>query len=165
VARRRAWLCRAGVWLAFALLAQACATPPTEEEVDAELRQIASRVKPLPGQLRVVPLMADSKMDALAKLAESTAEGKNGEPTQQARRLARVLSQGARLRVAVVTGGPYDTLNEQVVPAAFDVAKEKTPRLPGLTLVYVSPDPPTPEIRAAVSRAGALLLHRTPAPR
>ena len=155
---------RACVWIALALLAQGCATPPTEEEIEADLRQIASQVKPH-GDLRVVPLQADSRMDAWAKFAEATAEGKGGEPSHQSRWLARVLSQAARRRIAVVTGGPYASLNEQVVLEAFAVAKEKTPRLSGLTLVYVSPDPPTPEILAAASQAGSLFVHRTPVER
>jgi hypothetical protein len=146
------------------LCAIACATPPSEEEIDAELRQIARGVKPL-GELRCVPLVADSRMDAWAKLAESTAEGKAGEPSKQTRRLLRAFTQAEKRRVAVVTGGPYASLNERVVLDAFQAAGEKTPRLPGLTLVYVSPDPPSDELRTAVTTAGSLLVHRAPAPR
>lgn len=165
MARARLWLRPASVLAALVLGALACATPPSEEEIDAELRQIARSVKPLRGELRCVPLSADSRMDAFAKLAESTAEGRGGEPSQQTRRLARAFSYAKRRRVAVVTGGPYTSLNERVVLDAFEVAKQKTPRLPGLTLVYVSPEPPTPELRAAVTGMGGLLVYRAPAPR
>lgn len=161
----RSRLCHAVAWILLALLAQACAAPPTEEEIDAELRRIAAGVTPLRGELRVVPFEADSRMDAWADFVDETAEGKGREPSGQARWLARVLAQASRRRIAVVTGGPYASLNESAARDAFELVKEKTPRLPGLTLVYVSPEPPTPELRAAVARAGGLLVHRTPAPR
>jgi hypothetical protein len=158
VTRIRPWLRDTGALL-LALGALACATPPSEQEIDAELRQIAGRVKPR-GELRCVPLVADSRMDAFAKLAESTAEGAGAQPSQQARRLVRAFAQADRRYVAVVTGGPYASLNERVVQDAFDA--RKAPRLAGLTLVYVSPEPPSPELRAVVKSASASLVHAAP---
>jgi hypothetical protein len=152
---------RAGLALAAALCAFACATPPSDEEVEAQLRAIAAEVKPR-GELRVVSIHAESRMDAWTKLAEEKAEGKAGGASQPARRLARAFEKSHRLRVAVVTGGPYADLNEQMVQEAFALAKEKHPRMAGLTLVFVSPEPPSPELRAVVRIAGALLVHRAP---
>jgi len=146
------------VGLALALSAIACATPPTEDELDAELRQIAREVKP-PGQLRVVSILAESRMDAWAKLAADQAEGKETGPAQPARRLLRAFERADRFRVAVVTGGPYADWNERMLRQALDAAKDQ--RMPGLTIVYVSPEPPSPELMAAVTRAGSTLVHRT----
>ena len=154
----RAKVAAASIGLAFALCALACATPPTEDELDAELRQIAREVKPQ-GQLRVVSIIAESRMDAWAKLAADQAEGTETGPAQPARRLLRAFERADRFRVAVVTGGPYADWNERVLRQAFDATKDQ--RMPGLTLVYVSPEPPSPELRAAVSRAGSQLVHRT----
>ena len=148
--------------LGLALCALACATPPSDEELETELRQIAREVKPK-GELRIVAINAGSRMDAWAKLAEDTAEGNEGGPSQQARRLARAFEKSDRHRVAVVTGGPFADLNERMLLDAFDTARVK--RMPGLTLVYVSPEPPTPALRDAATRAGSLLVHRAPAPR
>jgi hypothetical protein len=149
--------------LALGLVCLACATPPTDEELEAELRQIAARVKPR-GELRIVALNAGSKMDAWAQLAESTAEGTEAQASKQARRLARSFSYANRRRIAVVAGGPYADLNELTVLDAFGEQKQGT-RLPGLTLVYVSPEPPSPQLRAAVKQVGAALVHATPAER
>ena len=147
----------------LALFAWACATPPSDEELEAQLRQIAIQVKPR-GELRVVAINAESRMDAWTKVAEDFAEGKESRASQQARRLARAFEKAHRQRVAVVTGGPYADLNERMVMDAFALAQDKHQRLAGLTLVFVSPEPPTPELRAAVTRTGSLLVHRAPPP-
>jgi len=158
MARTRTRVAAASAGLALALCALACATPPTEDELDTELRQIAREVKPQ-GQLRVVSILAESRMDAWAKLAEDQADGKEAGPARPARRLLRAFERADRFRVAVVTGGPYADWNERMLRQALDAVKDK--RMPGLTLVYVSPEPPSPELQAAVTRAGSLLVHRT----
>ena len=147
--------------LAAALCALACATPPSDEEVETQLRAIAAEVKPR-GELRVVSIHAESRMDAWTKLAEEKVDGKEGGSAQSARRLARAFEKSHRVRVAVVTGGPYADLNERMVQDAFALAKEKHQRMAGLTLVFVSPEPPSPELRAVVRSAGSLLVHRAP---
>jgi hypothetical protein len=150
---------RVGSLLGLALLALGCTIPPTESEVESDLRRIAAGVRPLPGELRVVALNAGSRMDAWAQMTESAAEGEEWS-SEQVRHLTRVFNKADRRRVAVVTGGPYAQLNERVVLEALDSVKP--PRLPGLTLVFVSPEPPTADIRGAVSRRGSVLVHRTP---
>jgi hypothetical protein len=149
----------AGLALAACLLA--CASPPTDEEIDAELRQIAKSVKP-PGELRIVGLYAESRMDSWAQWAESTSEGREASSISS-RRLERAMAQSDRKRVAVVTGGPYASFNERIVLDALRASKLQ--RMPGLTLVFVSPEPPTPELRTAVTKTSAKLVHRAPAPR
>lgn len=149
---------RAVVPVGLALLAVACTIPPTESEVESDLRRIAAKVRPA-GELRVVALHAGSRMDAWAQMTESTAEGEDWS-SQQVRRLARAFNRADRRRVAVVTGGPYTQLNERVVLEALNSVKP--PRLSGLTLVFVSPDPPSADIRGAASQRGSALVHRTP---
>ena len=147
------------VWLV--VLALGCATPPTDDEVDAELRQIARSVKP-PGELRVVGLYAQSRMDSWAQVAESTSEGRDST-SQPARRLIRAFSQADRRRISVVTGGPYASFNERTVLDAFGAFKSA--QLRGLTLVYVSPEPPSDALRMATQKVGCQLVHRAPAER
>jgi hypothetical protein len=156
--RLRPWRAALGL---LAVCVLGCATPPSDEEIDAELRQIAKSVKP-PGELRVVGLYAESRMDSWAQWAQSTSEGREATSIP-ARRLARALANADKRRVAVVTGGPYASFNERIVLDAFRVANAQ--RLPGLTLVFVSPEPPTPELRAAVVKTSAKLVHRAPAER
>jgi hypothetical protein len=149
---------RAVVPIGLALLAVACTIPPTESEVESDLRRIAAGVRP-PGEMRVVALYAGSRMDAWAQMTESAADGEEWS-SQQVRRLTRAFGRADRRRIAVVTGGPYAQLNERVVLEALNGVKP--PRLPGLTLVFVSPEPPTADIRGAVSQRGSALVHRTP---
>jgi hypothetical protein len=157
---------RRGARRAFALallfgMALGCASPPTDEEIDAELRQIAKSVRPA-GELRVVGLYATSRMDSWAQVAESTAEGRDSTP-MPARRLIRAFSQADRRRIAVVTGGPYASYNERIVLDAFDAVRAS--KLPGLTLVFVSPEPPSDDLRLATQKVGCKVVHRTPAER
>ena len=85
----------------MALFALACATPPSDEELDAQLRTIAAEVKPR-GELRVVSINAESRMDAWTKLADDEIQGKEHGPSQQARRLARAFEKAAYVAVADV---------------------------------------------------------------
>lgn len=142
-------------------MALGCATPLSDDEIDAELRQIARSVKP-PGELRVVGLYAQSRMDSWAQVAESTAEGRDAT-SQPARRLIRAFNQADRRKVAVVTGGPYASYNERIVLDAFHGLDR--PQLRGLTLLFVSPEPPSDELRMATQKVGCQLVHRAPAER
>ena len=144
-------------WLAgLALLALACATPPTDDEVEAELHRIAASVRPR-GELRYVMLNAGSPMDAWAQVTESTAEGKESS-SQPAQRLARAFEQAGRRRIAVVTGGPYASLNERTLLDAFTHLRVQ--KLPGLTLVFASPKPPSDDLCDLIKRTGATLVVR-----
>jgi hypothetical protein len=149
----------ARVLLGLAWLGLACSIPPSEADVEGDLRRIAAGVKPLRGELRIVALNASSRMDAWAQMTESRAEGEDWS-SSEVRRLARAFNRADRRYVAVVAGGPYADLNARVVQGAFE--EVKPPKLPGLTLVFVSPEPPSAEIRQAASRRGSVLVHRTP---
>ena len=60
--------------------------------------------------------------------------------------------------VDYVVGGPYPQLNERVVLDAF--GSVRAPRLPGLTLLFVSEKAPSDELRQRAGALGATLLHR-----
>ncbi|HEY5656470.1 MAG TPA: hypothetical protein VIY27_01640, partial [Myxococcota bacterium] len=65
-----------GVGLATLLLA--CTSPPDEAQVRDALRRVAASESALSREARVVPVNADSEMDAWAQVVQSTAEGPLG---------------------------------------------------------------------------------------
>jgi hypothetical protein len=141
-----------GLGLVAALLA--CAAPPDEEQIEAALRRVAASVPALSPEARVVAVKADSEMDAWAQVVQSTAEG----PSGLARMLAQAFARAERAPLDYVVGGPYPQLNERVVLDAF--GSVRAPRLPGLTLLFVSEDPPSEKLRQSAGALGATLLHR-----
>jgi hypothetical protein len=72
--------------------------------------------------------------------------------------LAQAFARAERAPVDYVVGGPYPQLNERVVLDAFGGVR--APRLPGLTLLFVSDKPPSDELRQSAGTLGATLLHR-----
>ena len=141
-----------GLGMVVALLA--CATPPGDEQVEAALRLVAASVPTLSPEARVVAVNADSEMDAWARVVQSRAEG----PSGLARMLAQAFARAERTPLDYVVGGPYPQLNERVVLDAF--GSVRAPRLPGLTLLFVSDKPPSDELEQSASALGATLLHR-----
>jgi hypothetical protein len=126
------------------LLVLACASPPPEVDLEELLRHEAESVSELSPGYRVVALEADSKMDALSQVVRARADG----PSEFSRFLARAMEKGERKPAQFVIGGFYPSLNQRVL---LDTLVEvRAPRLPGLLLVYVSPEPPSEE----------LLIHR-----
>jgi hypothetical protein len=138
--------------LSFALLA--CAAPPDEDQIEAMLRRVAASVPALSPDARVVAVIADSNMDAWAQVAQSTAEG----PSGLARMLAQAFSRAERVSLHYVIGGIYPQLNERVALDAF--GSVRAARLPGLTLLFVSEDPPSDELAQRARTLRATLLHR-----
>ena len=130
-----------GLGLVAALLA--CATPPDDEQIEAALRLAAASVPTLSPEARVVAVNADSEMDAWTQVVQSDVEA---------------CARAERAPVDYVVGGPYPQLNERVVLDAF--GSVRAPRLPGLTLLFVSDKPPSDELRQSAGALGATLLHR-----
>ena len=136
------------------LLVLACASPPPEVDLEELLRHEAESVSELSPGYRVVALEADSKMDALSQVVRARADG----PSEFSRFLARAMEKGERKPAQFVIGGFYPSLNQRVL---LDTLVEvRAPRLPGLLLVYVSPEPPSEELRKAVRARQARLIHR-----
>ena len=61
-------------------------------------------------------------------------------------------------RQALVIGGPYSELCDQVLLNALALRRDRPLR--GLTLVFVAPEPPSASVTAAASAASARLFHR-----
>jgi len=132
----------------------ACASPPPEEELEVLLRREAASVPGLSADYRVVALEADSEMDAWAQVARARADG----PSEFSRVLARAFEKGERGSAQFVIGGVFDQLNRRVL--LDTLAAVRSPHLPGLLLVYVSPEPPSEELRDAVRARRARIVYR-----
>ncbi len=142
-ARSRGWLAAAG------LLSLACTLPLTRAEMTELLRETAAR-----HDATVVVFHASSQQEAWTQVAEALANG----PLPVSRRLAKAFEPAAHSSVAFVVGGPYTRLNDRALRDAFGISKQ--PRLPGLSIVYVSPEPPSEELLATARAFGARLLHK-----
>ena len=138
-----------------AALLAACSSPPPQPDLELLLRREAADVSELSAGYRVVALEADSRMDALTQVVRSRADG----PSEFSRTLARAFEKGERRSAQFVVGGFYPSLNERMLLDTLTVVRK--PRLPGLLIVYVSPDPPSDELRDAVRVRHGRLVHRT----
>jgi hypothetical protein len=101
-----------------------------------------------------VVVNADSEMDAWTDVARATSEG----PLGLSRVLAQAFARAERQRAAFVVGGPYPQLSDRILLDAFSAVR--APRLPGLTLLLVSPKAPSDALSDAAAGRGAALLHR-----
>jgi hypothetical protein len=142
-----------GILLATASLV-ACASASTDADIKTALQRAAASVPELPRDARIVVVNADSEMDAWTEVARATSEG----PLGLSRVLAQAFARAERQRAAFAVGGPYPQLNDRVLLDAFSAVR--APRLPGLTLLLVSPKPPSDSLRDAAAAHGAVLLHR-----
>jgi len=145
---------RSGIVIVLTAAALACATPPTDAEVESDLRRLSADVRGLGPSPRLVVLNAGSSMDAWSHVAESRADG----PSTRARALGRRFAKGSQRRVGIVVGGPFPQLNDRMVLDALEAAGSGP--LPGLTLVMVSPEPPEEQLRIAALRRRVKLVHR-----
>ena len=102
---------------------------------------------------RVFPIHAGTRMEAITLLADARTEPRRRLSLD----LAQQVSLGKTRRVHFVVGGPFADLNEQIVSNALDYQERE---LPGLVLVFVSPDPPDSELGALAQRKRVRLLHR-----
>ncbi len=137
---------------AWVLLAAGCVTTVSEDEVKTRLTEAASSVPGLRTK-RVVPIYADSRMMALTLLANAKSDPKSGLSQQ----LSHRFSLAASRRQDVVVGGPYPRLSERIVRNALALSRHP---LRGLTVVFVSPKPPSPALAQAAREAEARLYHR-----
>lgn len=145
------------LWLGFgsvALLVMACVSPPTDDEVKLAMRAAADGVQELGPRPRFVVLNVQSKMEAWTHVAESAAEG----PSRKAQALGRNFSKGSSRRVGVVIGGPQQSYVDKMILDAFE--SSGTQKLSGLTLVVVTPEPPTEVLRGAAMRRDVKLVYR-----
>lgn len=145
---------RTGIRIAGVALAVACATPPSDANLEAELRRQGGQVPELGRAPRVVVLNAGSSMDAWGQVTASRADG----PSTRMQALGSQLAKADRRRVGVVMGGPFPQLNDRMVLDALAASGSRP--LPGLVLLVVSPDPPHEDVRHEARRRGFKLVHR-----
>lgn len=148
---------RIAIALAFALaisFSSGCATPLTDAEIETQLRRAASGVQGLGRSPKFVVLNAQTRMEAWSHVAESAADG----PSSRARVIGRGFSRGSRKRVGYVVGGPQAAFVDQMLIDAFETSGAK--KLPGLTLLVVSPEPPAEAVRTTARERGIKLVHR-----
>ena len=140
--------------LALAILCTAgCVTTITETDLEDRLERAATSVSGL-GRARIVPIYADTRTVAWGLLAAA----KMDPTSPMSVRMGKSLAGAARQGRALVVGGPYPALTDQILRNALALHEEKDLR--GLRLVLVSGDRPSDELRKAASGAQARLYHR-----
>ena len=137
-----------------ALLALGCVTPMTRDELQGKLAAAAASVPALGRKPQYFPIFAETKTEAWILLADARSDPES----PQSRELSAHLASAASRRQALVVGGPYSELCDQVVLNALALRRDRPLR--GLTLVFVAPEPPSPSVTAAASAASARLYHR-----
>ena len=133
-------------------LVLACVAPPNEAWL-AALRADAA-----PGGLApetpLVLVWAEDPEAAWGRIVRARTEA----PLEESELLARVFEAAAVGPVEVAMGGPYSELNEQVMIDAFGITERD--RVPGLRVLYVSPEPPGDRLLQLCERHRAACLHR-----
>jgi hypothetical protein len=137
-----------------ALLALGCVTPMTRDQLQGKLTAAAASVPSLGRKPQYFPIFAETKTEAWILLADARSD----PASQLSSQLSSHLATASSRRQALVVGGPYSELCDQVLRNALALRREKPLR--GLTLVLVAPDPPSPQLTAAASAASARLYHR-----
>jgi len=141
--------------LVVSFFALACTTAHTPRQVDQQLRSVASDVrKPRQPKPRVFAIHAETKMEAWTLLAEARAEPRDG----LSRDLAAQLEVGKTRRIQFVVGGAHGASNQQILANAL--AYHAGTRLPGLTVHYISPEPPGPALLDLARERKARVLHK-----
>ena len=137
-----------------ALLALGCVTPMTQDELQGKLAAAAASVPALGRKPQFFPIFAETKTEAWILLADARSDPES----PQSKQLSVHLATAASRRQALVVGGPYPELCDQVLLNALSLRRDRPLR--GLTLVFVAPAPPSASVTAAVSAASARLYHR-----
>jgi hypothetical protein len=140
--------------LLCALLVVGCASPLTQAELASRLEEAAASAPDPRAPRQIFPVHAPTRVAAYALLSEAKSDPRSPLSSQLGRRLAAASGR----RGSVVVGGPYSDLCDQVVRNAL--AMNRARGLRGLTLIFVAPEPPSEELRVAVSATRAKLQHR-----
>lgn len=130
----------------------ACASPSKQAWIEA-LRADAAPGG-VPAETPLVLVWAESRDAAWGRIVRARTEG----PLEESELLARIFATASVAPVEVVVGGPHAELDEQVLIDAFRIAERD--RVPGLRVLYVSPEPPGDRLLELCERHGAACLHR-----
>jgi hypothetical protein len=137
----------------LAILVAACATPPTESDLEGRLERLGAATHGL-RRPRVIAIHADTRAHAFGLLMEARA---NADSPLSAS-LSRQLASAQRTHRDLVAGGPFGDLNDRVLCNALALQDEKG--LAGLQLLVASPDEPSRALTLAAKKAHVRLLHR-----
>jgi len=132
-----------------------CATRMTVRELDGRLDRESRAVAPRQAIRRIVPVYAQTKMEAWVLRSEARSTPESSPLSLQ---LADGFRLGQRRRIDYVVGGPFPELSEQLVLNGLRLNEGRA--LPGLRIVLVSPVAPTPELRRVASASRVRLEHR-----
>ena len=143
------------VALLAACMLAGCATKMTERELDARLNRASQTVASRQAIRKVIPVYAQTKMEAWILRWEAKTEPESSPLSLQ---LADGFRLGQLRKVDYVVGGPFPELSDQLVLSGLLLNEGRV--LPGLRIVLVSPAAPTPELRRAASTRRVQLEHR-----
>ena len=131
----------------------ACVAPLTEAELETSVSSAARQIRGL-SAARVMPIHAETKLIAMALLAEARADPRSELSLQMSRRIA--LAAGRRQSVA--TGGSYPELVDQVLANALLLNPGRS--LAGMRILVVTPASPGPVLSKAARERGVQIVHR-----
>jgi hypothetical protein len=137
----------------LAVLVCACATPPTESDLEDRLERLGAATRGL-RHPRVIAIHADTRAHAFGLLMEARANVDSPLSTA----LSRQLASAQRTHRDLVAGGPFGDLNDRVLCNALALQDEKG--LAGLRILVASPDEPSRALVLAARKASVRLLHR-----
>jgi hypothetical protein len=141
--------------LLAACLLVGCGTKMTAQELEARLNRESRTISSRQAILKVLPIHAQTKMEAWILRWEAKSEPGSSELSLQ---LADDFRLGQRRRVDYVVGGPFPQLSDQLVLNGLLLNESRA--LPGLRIILVSPVAPTPALRRAASVRRVQLEHR-----
>lgn len=126
----RAWSV-AVVAVSAAMGMAGCASTPSDQDVEGQLRTAGASVRGIAGEFQVFAVNADSRMAAWTLAAQAAESG----PLPLSRQLNRRMELAAKQGRMLVVGGPYPRLTRVVCLDALRLDRDR--KLAGLTLVYV----------------------------
>lgn len=144
------------VGLLVLFLLAGCATKLSAPELDSRLERVSRTVAARQAIRRVVPVHAQTKMEAWVLRTEA-------KSSPEASPLSLELADGFRLgrirRIDYIVGGPFPELSDRLV--LNGLLLNESGALPGLRIILVSPAAPSAELRKAAQARRARLEHRT----
>lgn len=138
-----------------AALLTGCVTKMTAKDLGGRLERESLTAGSRQAVRRIVPVHAQTKMEAWILRVEAKS---SPEESPVSRALSTGFRLGERQRVDYFVGSPFPELLEQLVMNGLDMNEGRA--LPGLRIVLVSPEAPSPELRNAATAHRVRLEHR-----
>ena len=141
------------VSLLVLFLLTGCATKWTALELDTRLDRVSRTLVPRQAIRRVVPVHAQTKMEAWVLQPEA-----KSSPESSPLSLADGFRLGRLRKIDYVVGGPFPELSDRLVLNGLLLSEGGA--LPGLRIILVRPAAPTAELRRAAGARRVRLEHR-----